>query len=175
MMAIDGESTLTDVCFTICTALEHVGVTAVLTGGSAAAVYAPTVYQSRDADFIVTMHAAGGAEALSELGYVEKGGTYFHRLSPFTLEFPHGPLAVGDDLITAWETLRKDGLVLHILSRTDSVRDRLMWFYLDNDRSALRAAVGVAKSGLFDEEIVRDWSEREGFPRQHALFLEGMK
>lgn len=37
------------------TALTEAGVTAVLTGGSAATFYAPHAYQSGDLDFVVTM------------------------------------------------------------------------------------------------------------------------
>lgn len=54
MRQITEKSSLEDVCFTVCTALAHVGTNAVLAGGSAATYYAPHAYQSRDADFIVT-------------------------------------------------------------------------------------------------------------------------
>jgi hypothetical protein len=32
---------------------------------------------------------------------------YEHSDIPFTLEFPHGPLAVGDDTIERWDTLQE--------------------------------------------------------------------
>jgi hypothetical protein len=50
---ITEESSLIDVAFAVCTALEHGGIRAVLTGGSAATYWAPDVYQSRDADFVL--------------------------------------------------------------------------------------------------------------------------
>ena len=170
-MPITARSNLTDVCFEVCTALDRIGITAVLTGGSAATFYAPEAYQSRDADFIVTLRANGGAEALADLGYSVRGGTYEHAENPYTLEFPRGPLAVGDDLIETWETIRRGGQTLYVLSRTDSVRDRLMWFYTDNDLSALRAAVGVTGSGPVDHELIREWSTREGFVTEYDRFV----
>lgn len=173
-MTIDAQSSLTDVCFEVCTALGRGGITAVLTGGSAATVYAPAVYQSRDADFVITMNAAGGATILEQLGYVGRGGTYAHAENQYTLEFPRGPLAIGDDLIRTWDTLRKGDRVLHILSRTDCVRDRLMWFYVQNDRSALAAAIGVAGSGAIDADLVRSWSAREGFQRECDYFFSNL-
>lgn len=173
-MPIDGSSTLEDVCFEVCTALELAGIVAVLTGGSAATIYAPAVYQSRDADFVITLHADGGAGVLSRLGYVERGGIYEHPHSRYTIDFPRGPLAIGNDLITAWNTLRRGGQSLHILSRTDCVRDRLMWFYVYNDRSALAAALGVAASGAIDERLIRRWSEREGFEKQCGAFFAAL-
>jgi hypothetical protein len=54
MPAITETSSLEDVCFAACTALERAGTVAVLTGGSAATYYAPEAYQSGDADFIIT-------------------------------------------------------------------------------------------------------------------------
>ncbi|SRR5579875_706512 len=171
-MAIVAKSSLEDVCFEVCTALLGAGITAVLTGGSAATIYAPTVYQSRDADFIITTHATGGAEVLAKLGYVNRNGTYTHPVSRYTLEFPRGPLAVGNDLITEWQTLHRDDQALHILSRTDCVRDRLLWFYVYNDRSALSAALGVAQSGVIEYEAIQQWSAREGYKERCAQFFE---
>jgi hypothetical protein len=174
-VAIDAKSSLTDVCFEVCTALDLVGVTAVLTGGSAATVYAPAAYQSRDADFIITFRGAGGAEVLTRLGYSEHGGTYEHAENQYTLEFLRGPLAIGDDLVIAWDTMRREDQILHILTRTDCVRDRLMWFYTDNDRSALSAAIGVAQSGAIDRRAIREWSAREGFDNQCEQFLLSLR
>jgi hypothetical protein len=170
-MAITTQSSLADVCFEVCTALDRAGITAVLTGGSAATFYAPQAYQSRDADFILTMRADGGAKVLADLGYSEHGGTYKHAENIYTVEFPRGPLAVGDDLIGTWETVRRKRQLLHVLSRTDCVRDRLMWFYSSNDRSALQAAVGVAGSGSINRGLIRDWSIREGFEKECGYFF----
>jgi hypothetical protein len=155
----------------VCSALHRTGITAVLTGGSAATFYAPESYQSRDADFIITVRADGGAQVLANLGYMQRGGTYEHRENAYTLEFPRGPLAVGDDLIQSWVTVRREEQVLHVLSRTDSVRDRLMWFYTSNDRTALHAAIGVAMSGSVNRDLIKEWSSREGFWKECEYFF----
>jgi hypothetical protein len=171
-MAISTQSSLTDVCFEVCTALHRIGITAVLTGGSAATFYAPDAYQSRDADFIITLRADGGPRVLAGLGYAEDGGTFEHCENAYTLEFPRGPLAVGDDLVGTWETVRRGDQLLHVLSRTDCVRDRLMWFYASNDRSALRAAIGVVGSGSVNRDLIMAWSLREGFRKECDYFFE---
>jgi hypothetical protein len=49
---IDENSTLEDVCFEVSPALDAASIDAVLTGGSAASIYAPNVYTSFDADFV---------------------------------------------------------------------------------------------------------------------------
>jgi hypothetical protein len=174
-LIITPEMPLPDVAFVVCTALSGNGLGAVLVGGSAATVYAPRVYQSRDMDFVIQFVEHEGrrraAQAVADLGYVELGGTYSHPTNPFTLEFPPGPLAVGDDLISEWKTLERDGQLLHIVTPTDCVRDRLMWFYLQpTDRSSLLAAVGVAQAQEIDVDLVRSWSIREGFSDKFAEF-----
>jgi hypothetical protein len=172
---IDDSSDLADVCFEVCTALQKGGITAVLTGGSAATIYAPSVYQSGDADFIITMYGTGAATIVAALGYLEEGGTYRHATNPFTLEFPKGPLSIGDDLITSWATMQRGTMLLHILSRTDCVRDRLLWFFTDNDRSALAAAVGVAQSGEVDRDFIRQSGTNYGFSGECDEFFDRLK
>ena len=50
------------------------------------------------------------------------------------------------------------------------VRDRLASFYFFSDRSALAAAVGVARSGPIDLPTIRQWSSKEGEARRFAEF-----
>jgi len=175
---ITPNSTLTDVCFAVCTALDAVGTIAVLTGGSAATYYAPERYQSRDADFILTMYRVreAGPAALEQLGFcVGEDQIYRHERTKFTLEFPHGPLAIGAELIKRYETVRRDDQVLHIISRTDSVRDRLAAFFHWSDRSALVTALGVAESGDIDLAAIKAWSEREGEADKFREFSDRLR
>ncbi len=133
-----------------------------LTGGSAATYYAPNALQSRDCDFIITL---GGGEpsrrALADLGFIESGGIYSHPRSLFTLEFPPGPLSIGADRINTYETIKREGERLYIISRTDCVRDRLSGFYFWDDRSSLASAIAVATTGPVDWDAIDAWSARE--------------
>jgi hypothetical protein len=172
-LTIGPASTLVDVAFAVCSALDDRGLVAVLTGGSAATFYAPEQYQSDDVDFVIVsgIDRKGGAESLRNLGYSDRGQTWFHTTNEFTVEFPTGPLAIGDDLVKVWETVRRDRSLLHVLTPTDSVRDRLMWFYLQpTDRSSLKAALGVVRRQMINIDAVRDWSAREGFAEKFAEF-----
>ena len=63
-MQLDASSTLTDVAFGVCTALERADERAVLCGGSAATFYAPEAYESRDLDFILRF--GGRAKTVDE-------------------------------------------------------------------------------------------------------------
>jgi hypothetical protein len=172
------QSTLTDICFAVCTALHSAGTTAVLTGGSAATYYAPERYQSRDADFIVTMSQDGdrGLAALQLLGFrAEADRIYRHAETPYTLEFPPGPLAIGGEIVTDYDSILRGDEVLHVISRTDSVRDRLASFFHWADRSSLVTALAVAESGDIDLAVIKDWSQREGAMDKFREFHERLK
>ncbi len=173
-MSIRRSSTLRDIAFEVCTALNAVGATAVLTGGSAATVHSEGAYQSCDLDYVLTSTADGAVRALAELGYCLEGQTYTHPESEFTLDFPPGPLTVGGDLVSNWETLREGSRLLHILTPTDSCRDRLAGFLYWNDRGSLEQALLVAraKKSEIDFEVIRFWCEREGRLDQHREFME---
>lgn len=148
----------------VCTALDEAGVRVVLTGGSAATVYAPEAYQSRDLDFVVTFHsqATDAGKTLEALGYRLEGTVYVHENNELTLDFPRGPLAIGDEYITEWDTLIEDARHLHILKPTDSCRDRLAGFLYWNDRGSLAQAVAIARTQQVrvDLDLIRRWCLR---------------
>ncbi|MEO6912554.1 MAG: hypothetical protein ABI182_00860 [Candidatus Baltobacteraceae bacterium] len=171
---ITSQSTLVDISFGVCTALDRLETIAVLTGGSAATYYAPHRYQSRDADFVIVISAdanAAGA-ALRDLGFNENGGIYSHPANLYTVEFPPGPLAIGTEIIQGYDTVHRNDEVLYILTRTDSVCDRLAGFYHWSDRSALRTALDVALSGPIDIERIERWSVGERSLEKYDEFRE---
>jgi len=153
----------------VCTALDHSGTTAVLTGGSAATVYAPEAYQSRDLDFVLTFRGGDAASDIAALGYASTGGTYIHSENKLTLEFIDGPLQVGRDVLTGYDTLRDGSQLLHIIVPTDSCRDRLAGFMFWNDHASLAQAVAVARAQTVDLKKIEAWCRRE---QHHASFLE---
>ena len=164
---ITRESTLAEVCFAVSHALEERGITAVLTGGSAATVYAPHAYASHDADFVLErdepLAEVGGA--LLSIGFKRDGRSriFVHPDSRFTIDFPRGPLAVGGDYVHETAILTRGDMILRILSPTDCVRDRLAHFYHWDDFTALSAAVAVAAANIdgIRMDMLRSWSKRE--------------
>ena len=165
---IDGQSTLEDVCFAVAQALEAHGIAAVLTGGSAAALYAPHAYMSSDADFVLDADDPLDvvAIALAVVGFARHGRSriFLHPRSAFTIDFPKGPLAVGGDYVRQTVTLKRGAATLCILSRTDCIRDRLAHFFHWGDYTALNAAVGVAIESIddVDMDLLNAWTAREG-------------
>jgi hypothetical protein len=152
------------------------GINAVLTGGSAATVYAAHVYSSEDADFVLTNDEplADIVEALASIGFERDGKSrmFVHPETNFSLDFPRGPLAIGGDYVHETATLTRGDLTLRILHVTDCVRDRLAHFYHWGDYTALGAAVGVAAAKIADVdiELLRSWSAREQSLEKFAEF-----
>jgi hypothetical protein len=166
-MTLERGASLSDVAFAVCTALHRAGIEAVLTGGSAATFYVPTVFQSADADFVLRYGSEGKAvlAALATIGFRRRpSGDFDHPNLQYTLEFPAGPLSIGSDLITSWCTERRDDEILHVLSPTDVVRDRFLHFYAWPDLSAYSAAVAIARA-MYDSI---EWNAFEAWARREA-------
>jgi hypothetical protein len=175
-MEIARESSLADVARAVCTALHDIGITVVLTGGSAATLYAPDAYQSEDIDFVaveIRSPEGGSAEAcLAELGYRRERDHYRHATNPYPIEFPPGPLAVGGELVSEWNTQRRGRTVLNVLTATDSCKDRLAAFFHWNDRAGLAQALAVAWAagdGIDFPRLAR-WAESEGAAEKYIEF-----
>lgn len=172
-MSILRSDSLEDVAFKVCTAMHRQGSTIVLSGGGAATVYAPEAYQSRDLDFVLPFSVTDPrADGLFDLGFhpTASSGVYAHPDSEFTVEFLEGPLAVGGDVITAWETKRRGDLLLHMISPTDCVRDRLAAAIHWNDVSSVEQAAEVAIRNPIDMKKIEEWCAREGGSRTFGLF-----
>lgn len=139
----------------------------VLTGGSAAALYAPDVYMSRDADFIMEADdmLTDIAVALKTIDFNREGRSrlFSHPECEFTVDFPKGPLAVGGDYVRETHELEQEGVRLRILAPFDCIRDRLAHFYHWDDYTALKAAVGVAAAMRqeIDLAALEAWTSRE--------------
>lgn len=158
-------SSLIDGAFAICTAFDAAGYTAVLCGGSAATYYAPDAYMSDDNDFVMTVDVSRReiSTILARLGFREEGRIYAHDAVTWTTDFPRGPLAIGREIISEWATVRRADELLHVITATDSVRDRFMHYWAWNDYSGLVQAVAVAKRQhqYVDLGVFRAWTEAE--------------
>jgi hypothetical protein len=170
---LDEHSRLPTVATAVGAALARHEIRAVLTGGACASVYTHGQYQSRDMDFIVvrTTTQARLDTALGSIGFVRKGDRYVHPRLAFYVEFPRGPLAIGDDYRIRPVLRRLGSRRLLMLSATDSCRDRLAAFYHWNDRQSLQVAVQVARAQRVNVAAIRRWSAAEGFPERFQQFL----
>jgi hypothetical protein len=146
----------------VCATLERHGVQVVLSGGAAAAIYAPNPYESMDLDFIPTGLSRRVDAAMRELGFgKERGRHWTHPDTAFWVEFPPGPVQVGDEVVHEFAERRTSLGTLRILTPTDCVMDRLAWYYHANDEQGLEQAVAVAAANEVDLDRIDAWSKRE--------------
>lgn len=144
----------------VCSTLERHGVRVVLSGGSVVSIYADNAYQSKDLDFIQTGLARRVEPAMQELGFRKEGRHWAHPHSDFLIEFPPGPVQVGEETITSFAERSTRLGTLRLLSPTECVMDRLAWFFHANDTQGLEQALEVACSQEIDLGRIERWSRQ---------------
>jgi hypothetical protein len=175
-VTITERSTLRQVVEAVSHALDAHGIRAVLTGGACASLHSNGDYLSQDLDYIiqgrVTRVQLDGA--LAGLDFVRDGASYRHPRSAFFVEFPAGPLAIGDDDLVDPVSVRVGRVPVLCLSATDSCRDRLAAFYHWNDRQSLDVAVRIALHQRVKTSVIRTWSLHEGHAGKFKEFADAV-
>jgi hypothetical protein len=166
------QMTLGELAAYVCSHLESRGVRVVLSGGGCVAIYASDRYSSMDLDFIDRLHTTRRQlkAVLAEIGFYEKNRYFIHADTQFFLEFPSGPLAVGNEPVAAVEELHLETGTLSLLSPPDCVKDRLAAFYHWNDRQCLQQAVWVALERNVDWVEIERWSRQEEKMEKYEVF-----
>ncbi len=147
--------------------LEGAGIRSVLVGGAVVAIHTEGLYRSGDLDLVPD--DAGRtrlAEVLSQIGFVPSRSRYFKHPScqHLFLEFPRGPVEIGEQFPVVPMEIEVDGRILRLLSPTDSVKDRLAGYIHWKSRANFDQAVLICRRQVekSDLDAVRRWCEREG-------------
>lgn len=155
--------------------LESKGISTVLTGGAVVSIYTENRYMSYDADFISPADQKTITTAMEELGFEKHGKDFRHKQIDFFVEFPTGPLAIGNQLIQAEAELDIKGYKLKLLSPTQSVMDRLAAYFHWNDLQCLDQAVSIALEQPVQIERIKEWAKDEGEEEKFNHFLDNLK
>ncbi len=162
----------------ICSQLSDHGIDTVLTGGGCVTIYSENRYQSKDLDFIENVSSGRRklTAALAVIGFKPNNDRYYiHPDTSFYLEFPPGPLAIGDQPAGPPVTMEFETGTLRILSPTDCIKDRLAAFFYWNDRQGLEQAVMVAKANPHDLKEIERWADAEGESGKFSEFKTRLK
>ncbi len=155
----------------VCQTLGDAGITVTLTGGACVAIWSDGAYTSRDLDFVEqgVVPRRDIRRIMASLGFAEENRYFTHPDTEFYVEFPSGPLAVGDQPVqdVAHRTLPTG--TLRLLTPTDCVKDRLSAWFHWNDRQALAQALLVARARTMDMADLQRWAKQEG---RHDAFAE---
>ena len=95
-----------------------------------------------------------------------------HPDTELALEFPSGPLMLGDEHITEDRIhhLQTRTGTLRLLSPTDCVKDRLAAFHHWGDKQSWEQAVSVARRHTPDWVSLQRWHQAEGVQASYADF-----
>jgi hypothetical protein len=154
--------------------LQAKGINVVLSGGSAVSFYSSDKYVSKDLD-LINAHFAKRSKITSvmeKLGFHEQGCYFANPETQFFVEFPDGPLSVGEEPVKEISEFKLATGTLRIVSATDCVKDRLCAFYFWNDQQGLAQAVFVTQSQTVDLKEIKRWSKAEGKEQEYKIFQQ---
>lgn len=157
--------------------LSQYGLNVVLVGGGVVSVYTRGLYTSGDLDMVILEFFRDQLEpAMKKIGFLKKGRHFIHpACKHMFVEFPPGPLGIGDDTHIVPSEQKENGTVFRILSPTDCIRDRLANYAWGGARDCLDQAVLVAKHHMFDQQQVKRWCQKVGILYAFTEFLKGLR
>ena len=152
-------------------------INVVLSGGSCVSIYSKEKYVSIDLDFVNAAFTKRDRirNVMESLGFHEENRYFRHPDTALLVEFPPGPLGVGEEPVKRIVELQTGTGVLRIISPTDCVKDRLVWYYHDGDTECLRQAIIVANHRAVDLKEIERWSKVEGKSHEFELIKEQLQ
>nr|MCU0608961.1 hypothetical protein [Chitinispirillaceae bacterium] len=147
---------------------------ATLSGGACAEIYSNGQYVTGDLDFVVNYIWPGNDKIIERvmavLGFRKKGRIFLNKSVAYSVEFPLGPLSIGEAYgIQPAELKVKTGR-LSLLSPADSAKDRLAGYFYANDVQCLEQAVMICQMNTVSMADIRQWAKKEGRPDKFKEF-----
>ncbi len=154
--------------------LKEKNIDTVLVGGAVVSIYTDGAFESGDLDLILTnFFVKNVPEAMKEIGFLKKGRHYVHpECKHLYIEFPKGPLEIGDDSIIEPSEIEVEGKKIKILSPTDCVKDRLASYIYFKDRVGIEQALLVAQKHPVNLTSIEAWCTKENASGIFQEFLE---
>ena len=161
----------------VSSAFQKADIDVVLSGGSCVSIYSDDQYVSMDLDFVNAAFTKRDkiTGVMQSLGFHEQNRYFRHPDTDLLVEFPPGPLGVGEEPVKEIAELKTDTGILRIISPTDCVKDRLTWWYHDTDTECQKQAVLVAQNNQIDIEEIERWSKGEGKLEQFRQIREQLE
>ena len=158
---ISQRTSLEDLGALVCATLEAHGISVVLSGGAVVSIYSDAEYVSYDLDFIPTGLARKVDTAMQSLGFEKTQRHWTHPKSRYWVEFPPGPVAIGEETIRDFAERETRMGTLRLLAPTECVMDRLAWYFHDADTQCLEQAIEVATRHPVDLKRIGRWARGE--------------
>ncbi len=123
--------TTAELCAFVSSHLLADDIAVVLVGGACVTIYSDNKYQTTDLDFVqrYDVKRRNLAASLAKIGFSEKNRYFKHPDTAFFLEFPSGPISVGNEPVHEFAQLETEFGNLVLLTATDICKDRLAVLY----------------------------------------------
>lgn len=155
--------------------LHKNNIEAVLVGGACVSIYSHNQYQSYDLDFVVYESIKEIDSALKKFGFTRKGRCFYHKSTPFIIDFVNPPVAIASKPVNKFEVIKTRKGLLKLLTPIDCVKDRLSAYFFWNDFQSLEQAVLVAKKSKVNLNNIKRWATEENNLEKFNVFLEKLK
>lgn len=163
--------TITELAAIMAAHLTKWDIDVVLVGGLAVEIYTENLYLTKDIDMVNTNYRTPSRlqKAMADLAFYKKGRIYVNETTDITVEFPPGPLSVGDELVKETVIVQVSSGHIPILSVNDVVKDRLAAFVHWKDRQSLIQAVAVLLKHQLKPHTFQKFCLREGAEVEYDL------
>lgn len=151
--------------------LRKRGIETILVGGACVTIYSENRYQSYDLDYITYADMRKVKKALAELGFMETPEKVFkNKDCKWFVEFVSPPVAVGNEPVEKFNSVKTPLGTIRLLYPIDSVKDRLGAFFHWDDKESLEQALSICKEHRIDLLELENWSIREKNKKKFQVF-----
>ena len=137
-----------------------------LVGGAVVAIYTSGLYRSGDLDMVPDhFDRERLSDALAKIGFIATKSRYYKHpeCAHLFLEFPRGPVEIGEQYPVVPDEVTVEGRRLRILSPTDSVKDRLAGYIHWKSRSYFDQALLLCRQQMrVNLNDIKEWCMKEG-------------
>lgn len=162
MTAIHPDLAREELAAIVCSTLERNDIQVALCGGAVVSIYSENEFESYDLDFVPLGLARKVDSAMKGLGFERRGRHWIHPRTRYWVEFPSGPVQVGDAVVRDFAERATPSGTLRLLHPTECVMDRLAGYFHWNDAQCLAQALAVARRHPVDLERIVAWARSEG-------------
>lgn len=155
-------------------ALQNNGISAILVGGACVSIYSDNRYQSYDLDFATYEELNKIEKVLKKIGFKRKGRCFSHKQCRYLIDFVYPPIAIGNESIQKFKTLKTPMGSLQLLTPTDCVKDRLASYFYWDDMQGLEQALLVAANHAINLKNIKQWAKKEGHLKKYNFFTKNL-
>ncbi len=169
---LDELKTLEETASYICTKLKENGIDVVLSGGSCMEIYTHKNFSSYDIDFIANpSYTSKKIEStMLSMGFKKVDGRYYkYEHNPNYIEFPTGPVSLGNEFPKKFDELKTLVGILVLLTPTDCIKDRLCAYIYHGGQECFQQAIAVAHLNFIDFDNLKNWASNESKDMELAV------